>query len=116
MKLSYYEGEEALDVLADLMEPAVAIMSDSEVKAIYNSGKPKILIAKAILKNQKKAVVELVSALHRKKPGEYKFNMITLLRDILDILNDEEIANLFTLPDTVTSSGSVTENTEANET
>ena len=31
MKLSDYEGEQALDVLADLIEPAMEIMADKEM-------------------------------------------------------------------------------------
>lgn len=115
MKLSDYQNEEALDVLADILEPASALIGDKGVEAALRNGKPSLLVAKVAIKNQKQAVVELVSYLHRKKPGEYKFTMISLISDLLDILNDPEITQLFTSPDTVTSSGSAMESIEAKD-
>ena len=115
MKLSVYKGEEAIDVLADMLEPASKIMTDKAVKAAFNAKLPPLMVAKTALKSQKKAVVELISALHREQPGEYEFTMLTLISDLLDILNDEEFASLFTSADTVPSSGSATETIEEDE-
>lgn len=36
-KLTEYENEEALDLLADILEPAVAIISDPEIKTMYKT-------------------------------------------------------------------------------
>ena len=37
-KLSEVKGEEALDVLADILEPIVTIINDEEVKAGFECG------------------------------------------------------------------------------
>ncbi len=115
MKLSDYKNEEAIEVLADLIEPAAKIMSDKSVQKAFNAKKPIVLVIKEALISQKEAVVEFVAALHRSTPDEYSFTIPTLITDLMDTLNDPEIASLFTPQDTVTSSGSVTENTEEKE-
>ena len=52
MNLSDYKGEDAIDMLADLFEPAAYIMADKEVAEIARSGKPTIKLIKPMLKNQ----------------------------------------------------------------
>lgn len=114
MRLSDYENEEAVEVLADMIEPAAIIMADPRVAEMFNSGKPKILLVKYALKEHKKSVVELIAALHRQKPKELKFTMISLIKDLLDIMNDPELQSVFTLQGQETEgehSGAVTETT-----
>ena len=113
MKLSDYKNEEAIEVLADLLDPVSKIITDKEVESAMKAKLPVALIAKKALKKQKDAVIEMVAALHRSTPEEYEFTIPSLLRDLLDILNDPEVVGLFTLPDTEASSGSVTATTEA---
>ena len=118
MRISDYENEEALDLLADLIEPAAMIMSDKKVEGMVKSKKPALLIAPYILKNHKKSAIEIVAALHREDPARVKFNAVSLLNDLLDIINDPQMAELFTLqsqnPQDIVS-GSATENTEEEE-
>jgi len=119
MRLSECKGEQALDILADLMEPAVAIMGDKEVVELYRSGAPKIKIIKSAIKNHKKEVVEILALLDGEDPETYveKINILTLPMKLLDIFNDRELMDLFQSQgqETETSSGSATESTEANE-
>lgn len=97
MKLSDYKNEDAIDVLADLIEPASVIMADKEIADLARSGKPKLLIVRQALRSHKKEVIEIVAAIHRKDPSEVQFNAISLVGDALDILNDPEIQQVFTL-------------------
>ena len=115
MRLSDYKNEEAIDVLADLIEPASKIIGDAEVRRVYEGKGTRGAIIKTALKNQKKAVVEFVAYLHREDPETFEFTIPTLLNDLLDVINDPEVAQLFILPDTGASSGSATPNTEAKE-
>lgn len=115
MRLSDYKNEEAIDVLADMIEPAAMIMTDPKVADMFNSGKPRILLVKYALKEHKKNVIELVAALHRQKPKELKFTMISLVKDLLDVMNDPELQSVFTLQGQNSesmSSGSAMESTE----
>ena len=118
MKLSDFENERALDLLADIIEPAAEITGDTKVVQLLKSGKPTLFAVAEILRHHKKSAIEIVAALHGERPDTVKFNAITLAGDVLDILNDPELQAVFTSqsqPSAVTSSGSATENTEADE-
>ena len=94
MKLSEYQGEEALDLLADLIEPAGEIMSDKEIGEVFKENRFKA-IGMAI-KNHKKAVMQIMATMDGVPVDEYKFNVFTLPLKILEILNDPELVQLFT--------------------
>ena len=114
MRLSDFENEEALDLLAQIIEPASEIMSDQKIVGILKSGKPTLFVVAEVLKNHKKSTIEIIAAIHKKKPEEVKFNVITVTRDILDILNDPQVQQVFTSQSQnleSTSSGSATEST-----
>ena len=119
MKLSEYKGEQALDMLADLMEPAAAIMADKEIARLAKADVPKIKIVKTAIKNHKREVVEILAILEGENPDKYseKINLFTLPAKLLEIFNDPDLMSLFTSQEqkTETSSGSVTESIEASE-
>ena len=96
MRLSEYKGDEALDVLADLIEPSAEIFSDKKISAMYKDGATrKVDIIKAVLKNHKKSIVEIMAALDREDPATYTVNLLSLPAKILEILNDPELESLF---------------------
>ena len=112
MKLSEYQGEAALDVLADLIEPAGEIMSDKEIGEVFKKNRFKA-IGMAI-KNHKKAVMQIMATMDGVPVDEYKFNVFTLPLKILEILNDPELVQFFTCQGQMgdaKSSGSVSGNT-----
>lgn len=120
MKLSDIKGEEALDVLADLIEPVAMMLADGKIQKIYNSGQPKILLVKHIIKNHKKQVIEILAILERKDPKEYEkeVNLLSLPIKLLELLNDEDLVSVFQSQVQnmgQTSSGPVMENTEVVE-
>lgn len=113
MKLSEYHGEEALDVLADMIEPAGEIMSDKEIGEVFKKNRFKA-IGMAI-KNHKKAVMQIMAAIDGVPVDEYKCNVFTLPVKILELLNDPDLIQLFTYQGQTgdaNSSGSVSGNTE----
>lgn len=114
MRLSDYENEDALDLLANIMLPASEIMMDKEVVKLYKSNKPVIHTVALILKNHKRSAIEIVAALHREDPDKVRFNAITLANDVLELLNDPELLQVFTSQSQITDSkpsGSATANT-----
>ena len=118
MRISDFENEEALDLLADIIEPAAQIMADEKVAEMVRAEKPALIIAPYILRNHKKSTMEIVASLHKTTPDKVRFNAVTLLSDLLDIINDPEVMGLFTsqgqiMQDNV--SGSATENTTEKE-
>lgn len=114
-----YKGEQSLDILVEIMEPAAAIMADKEVAKLAKKKAPVIKIVKAAIKNHKKEVIEVLAALEGETPEEYaeKMNLLTVPKKLLEILNDPELMAFFTSQgeNTKTSSTSATGNTEANE-
>ena len=113
MKLSEYQGEAALDILADLIEPAGEIMSDKQIGDVFKENKFKAIgIA---IKNHKKAVMQILATMDGVPVDEYKCNVFSLPVKILEILNDPDLVQLFTYQGQTgdaNSSGSASENTE----
>ena len=117
MKLSEFKGEDALDVFAEILDPAIEIMADTDIKDAYLSGN-KILAIKRAIKKHKKSVIYILAILNGKDPQKYEPNVLSLPLKILEILNDKELMEVFTLQGqriVEESSGSAMENTEAKE-
>ena len=117
MKLSEVKGEAALDLLGDIIEPISSILADPEVqKAVKNSSK--MAVIKLLLKEHKKAVIEIMAAMDGVPVNEYEVNILTLPLKLLDIINDEELISFFTSADSImdqTPSIDTSENTTGPE-
>lgn len=96
MRLSDIKDERALDVLADIIEPAADILSDEEVKTMYRSGQPMLRLAAYIIRNHKKSIIEIMACLDGEDPKDYSFNLVTLPQRILELINDPGLNSLFT--------------------
>lgn len=123
MKLSEYRGDDALEVLAELLDPAVEILADADIAAAWrdkNPNKPrgqKQLKAVSIaIKKHKEAVIAILAALDHETPDEYreKINVVTLPKKLLEVLNDKDLRNFFTSQEQtkVEPSGSASASTE----
>lgn len=115
MKLSDFKGEDAIDVLADLMQPAVAIATDESIQEAYQKKDVGDLFS-FIMKKYKTEVLNIYGILTKENPKEA--TPIKLLNMFSDIMQDEELKSLFFSQGQNpqdTHSGSVTENTEENE-
>ena len=113
MKLSEYQGEAALDILADLIEPAGEIMSDKQIGDVFKENRFKAI--GLAIKNHKRAVMQILATMDGVPVEEYKCNVFSLPVKILEILNDPELIQLFTYQGQTgdaKSSGSASENTE----
>ena len=117
-KLSDYVGEDAIDLWLDLLDPISVICMDKGIRDIVRSGKPKILIAKMILKAHRKEAVDIMQ---RIDPDPINgLNIISRLVAIIgEIGENEEIKSFFGYAEQVKteseSSISLMENTEAEE-
>lgn len=115
MKISDFENEKAIDVLADLLDPLSVILTDDKIKEVYNAKASKLKFVQVLLKTHKKEVIQMLAILDDVPVEEYKVNLFTLPKKVLEILNDPAIQDLFTSQgqeSTETSSGSAMENTE----
>ena len=117
-KLSDHTGEEAISMWTDLLEPMAAIINDEKVKKSVTSGKNRMIIAKEILESHKKEACEILLRIDDTPLNG--LNILIRLADILQELGEsEELRNFFGFAGQAMisneSSGSVTENIEAEE-
>lgn len=95
MKLSELKNEEALDVLADLIEPAADILADENVKDLITKGGDKLTIAKTIIKGHKKSIIEILAILDGVPVDEYEVGLFALPIKVVEILNDKDLISFF---------------------
>lgn len=108
------KNEEAIEVLADIIDPSVEIFSDEEVAQAFRNGDTMGGVKK-ILKSHAKAILEILARLDGFDPAEYECNFVTLPVRLLEFFNDPDMQILFQSQgqmEEATSSGSATENTE----
>ena len=94
MKLSEYKNEEALDILADILEPSAKIFSDKDVKQAFEKG-GQISGIKAAIKGHKTEIIEILAVLDGVPVAEYECNVLTLPVKLLEILNDTDLMSFF---------------------
>lgn len=117
MKLSEIRGEQALDVLADLIEPATEIMADKQFAMLLRNN----MIVKAVayvIRNHKKAVLSMMATLDGEPVETYNPSLFALPKKVLEIFNDPEMVALFQSQDQPSedgASGPASENIEDRE-
>lgn len=123
-KLSDFKGEEALDVLADIIEPLANIFADKDIGELAKNAKsvPPIKFITIALKNHKPEIIEILARLEGEPVEEYKdkINFLTLPLQLLALANDDMVKSLFisqsqTAVTSLAFSGSATETIEAEE-
>ena len=107
-------GDEALDVLADLMDPIETIAKDKELVRKLRAKEYKTAIQMA-LRTYKPEVLTILALLNRENPKTYQPNILKIPLMLLEVLNDPDITVLFTsqaqTPEE-TQSGPASENIE----
>lgn len=115
-KLSEYENEEAIELLGKLIEPVCNIFADKELKKAYENKSNNVAkLISIALKNNSKSVIEILATLNGVKPKDYKGNIITMTKEVMEILNDDDFKSFFISQGQSmeqTSSISALENTE----
>ena len=92
-KLSEIYGDEAVDVLAELLDPAFVIMSDEDFRAIFENNEPMINVARYIVKNYRKEAMHILKVLNGEE--EYNPSVIGLIKDVASLFEDEELVDFF---------------------
>lgn len=114
-KLSDFRGADALDVLADLIEPASEIMTDKELIELF-VGRQMIPASSLALKKHPKAILRIMARLEEADPETYNPSLVALPKMLVELFNDPELIDLFTSQgqtEAQTNSGSATVNIEA---
>lgn len=128
MKISDFKGEAALDLIAEIIEPASAIFGDVEIRdtvtAEKKDDKSKRNIAKAakiICTKYKTEVLEILAALDGVPIENYKPSMFEIIAKTMTFLSEamSDIIPVFSLPPQTEEkplSGSLTELTTGEKT
>ena len=117
-KLSDYRDDDALDLLADIIEPATEIFADAEVKNAFS--KSKLAAVRVAIKRHKTELMQIMARMDGVAPEDFHCNVLTLPARLLQILSDEELTAFFTdaaqTGDTEKRSGSAMEVIKGGET
>lgn len=114
MKLSEIKGEKAIEVIAEIIEPATEIFSDPKVR-LAARGKNVASAVSVALKNHKRAVLQMLAVLDGEDPETYEPTLLSIPKKLIDLFSDPELSALFTSSDQTEeteSSGPRSENTE----
>ena len=121
MKISDIKGEAALDAFADMIDPAMEIMTDPAISAAYkNPGTTMAQLVGLIIKSHKQSIIKIMAILDGEDPETYadKINILTVPEKLIEIINDPEMKSLFPSQgrrSVVAFSGSATGNTTEKE-
>ena len=94
MKLSEFRDDAALELIADIIEPATEILADPAIKEAFS--RSKMAAIKVAIKSHKNAIREIVARLDGKNPEEYHFTALSLPVKLLSMFNDPDLQQLFT--------------------
>lgn len=100
MKISDIKGEAALDAFADMIDPAMEIMTDPAISAAYKKpGTTMAQLVGMIVKSHKQSIIKIMAILDGEDPETYadKINILTVPAKLMEIINDPEMKSLFPL-------------------
>lgn len=96
MKFSDFRNGDAIDLLADLLDPIANIASDMEFrKLVMAKNRDRARIAQYLLRNHKNDVMEVLARMNGQTVAEYDANAVQMLTQVMAILNDAEFAQFF---------------------
>lgn len=95
MYLTEATNEEALDALAELLEPCEEIFTDAELKAMFDKNESQMVIIRHAIKNHKQAIIKILAVLDGVPVEEYKCNVLTIPVKLIELLNNKELAPFF---------------------
>ena len=121
-KISEFKDDEAMDVLVEILEPAVNVAKNQEFVKAFRGDKDhkpnRIEAVKIALKDNREDIVKIMAVLNETPVEEFHYNLLTLPNMVLQIFNDKELIGFFSTQGeniSATSSGSVMENTEVED-
>lgn len=94
-KFTEIKGEEAIDVLAEILVPITSIVNDDEVRAGFETN-----VASCVsiaLKKHKDEIIDILAVINGKPRDKTlkEIDLLTLPAYLIDILNQPSIQSLF---------------------
>lgn len=115
--LSDYTNEDAIDVLADIIEPASIIFQDKNLQMLSKQGNL-LKLARAAMKWHKREVLEILARIDGEDIETYRVTAPQIIVKLMSILQNKDLMYFFGFADQrekEDSSGSATENTQEEE-
>lgn len=123
-KLSEFRDDEAMDVLAEILDPMVSIMQNKNFVLALRGDKEKdikpnrIDAIKIAITDNRSDIVKIMAVLNETSVEDFHYNLFTLPKMMVDMFNDKELMDFFVYrgeKDSETPFGSAMENTEENQ-
>lgn len=123
-KLSEIKDEEAMEVLAEILDPASVLIADEEFKEAVRGSKEKKIkpdrmkAVKIAITKHRDEIVKIMALLDGTPVEDFHYNVLTLPQMVLSILNDKELISFFSPQaenNSKESSGSAMVNTEGDQ-
>lgn len=95
MVLSDYRNEDGLELMADIMEPLAKIFASPELKKAVERKANKIQLVQTAMKHSSKEIIEILARIEGVPVEEYDKNAVGMTVQILQLLNDKEVSELF---------------------
>lgn len=92
-KLSDYKNEDALDLLADILEPVAHIFADKEF--VEQMQVNKMSAIQHVIRNHKRDVLTIMARLEGVSVEEYQCTIFTLPMALLEMMNDPDLIDFF---------------------
>lgn len=94
-KLSDYRDEEALELLADLLEPFAALFQDKEFRREFEKNNM-IRAAALAVKRHKPEIMAILARMEGVDVKEYHCSIATLPLRLIELMQDKELQQVFT--------------------
>lgn len=95
-RLEDARGADAIDLIADLIDPLTEIAQDEEILELTRKkGTPVFKIVQAILRRHKDSAIQILAIIDGVEPEDYKGNVFTIIGRLLGLLNNKDIQSFF---------------------
>lgn len=117
MDFKDYKNEDAIDMLADLIEPATAIFQDKELAFIAKQNNV-FKLARLAMKKHPTEIIEILARIDGVEKEKYSISAPRIIAKLINLIQDKDMMYFFGIAEQSVnegSSGSATESTEERE-
>lgn len=83
-KLSDYEGEEAIELWGDLLEPVSKLLAAEDVKELRKSKQPRVVVVRELFKKHPDEIIGIIKTID----PDAKINGLSVITAFIGILTD----------------------------
>lgn len=93
--ISDFKNGDAIDLIADIIEPITNIMRDENIKKNFMSEDKRVYAIKQALKSHKSDILEILARLDGVEVKDLNYTPISLVTKCVQILSDKELTDFF---------------------